>query len=257
MIPRPAHYLLRFDDLCPTHDRERWRRFLPILAEFRVKPILAVVPDNRDPELVVNEADRGFWAEMRELEADGASIGLHGFRHLWAARGRSLVPLHDESEFAGVPEAMQRQWIHEGLEILRDYGLNPTIWVAPRHGFDRATLRVLLQEGIGVLSDGFAQRPFLRGGVVWIPQQLWGPQHKRSGLWTICLHSNTATDAQIKDLREFLSQHRSQLTTVERVRAEFEATQLTLAEQIGQEAATIRIRTRRSLKTLLAAFDSH
>lgn len=252
MIPRPAQYLLRFDDLCPTHHRERWRRFLPILSEFRVKPILAIVPDNRDPELAVSTPDRGFWAEMRELEVEGATIGLHGFRHLWAARGRSLVHLHDISEFAGVPEAIQRQWIHEGLEILRDNGLHPAIWVAPRHGFDRTTLRVLRQEGVGVLSDGFAQRPFLRCGVVWIPQQLWGPEYKRHGLWTICLHANTATDAEVNELRDFLSRHRTQLTTVERVKAEFQPTRLTLMGRISAEVAATRFRARRSLKALLA-----
>jgi hypothetical protein len=255
MIPNPAQYLLRFDDLCPTHSRERWQRFPPLLAEFDIKPILAIVPDNRDPELAISEPDPAFWSGMRTLQSAGAAIGLHGFRHLWASRGRSLVPLHRLSEFAGAPEAMQRQWIREGIEILREHRLNPALWVAPRHGFDRATLRALREEGIGLLSDGFARRPFERGGMKWIPQQLWAPVAKSSGLWTICLHANTATDAEVEHLRGFLRQHAGRFTSVERVVAEFEPTRLKMMERIDAQRAILRLRARKILKDLLSNHD--
>jgi peptidoglycan/xylan/chitin deacetylase (PgdA/CDA1 family) len=248
MIPCPAQYLLRFDDLCPTHARERWMRFPPLLAKFGIRPILAIVPDNRDPELAVSAPDPEFWEEMRTLQAAGAAIGLHGFRHLCASRGRSLVPLHGVSEFAGAPEAIQRQWIREGLEILRGHRLDPILWVAPRHGFDCATLRALREEGIGLLSDGFARRPFIRGGLRWIPQQLWAPEQKASGLWTICLHPNTATDAEVERLRDFLREYAGQFTSVERVAAEMEPARLRLAERIGAEGAVLSFRARRVLK---------
>lgn len=51
MIPKPAQYLLRFDDLCPTVSRARWERFLPLIEEFGIRPILAVIPDNLDHSL--------------------------------------------------------------------------------------------------------------------------------------------------------------------------------------------------------------
>ena len=251
MIPRPAQYLLRFDDLCPTHDRIRWQRFLPIFAEFRLRPILAIVPDNRDPELAVSPPDPDFWQQMRSLEAAGATIGLHGFRHLWAGRGHSLIHLHDVSEFAGVPEEMQRQWVREGLEILRGHRLHPVVWVAPRHGFDRATLRALRQEGIRHLSDGFALRPFLRGGITWIPQQLWAPVYRHLGLWTICLHSNSAGDAQVEQLRDFLRAHSTQFTSVARIQAEFTPSRLSFPERVLAQGAAVRIRARHSLQSIL------
>ena len=253
MTARPAQYLLRFDDLCPTWARERWERFEPLLAEFGVRPILAVVPENHDEGLAPAAPDAEFWQTMRAMQAAGAVIGLHGFRHICASRGRSLVPLHVVSEFAGVAEATQRAWIHEGLEILRGHGLNPTIWVAPRHGFDRATLRALRAEGIGVLSDGFARRPFVRDGVVWIPQQLWAPEAKPSGLWTLCLHANTAPDGLAERLGAFLREHAEQFTTVERVMAEFEPEPLSIAESAGAAAAVLRINSRRRLKRWLAS----
>src|SRR5580692_1892225 len=150
MIPAPAEYLLRLDDLCPTISAERWRPFETLIDEFNLQPILAVIPDNRDPELKASAPDPAFWQRMRDLESSGAVIGLHGYRHVCGSRGRTLLGLDRTSEFAGVAPETQRWWIGDGLRILRAQGLNPRIWVAPRHGFDRYTLDALSAEGIAL-----------------------------------------------------------------------------------------------------------
>jgi predicted deacetylase len=248
MIPAPAEYLLRCDDLCPTMSTERWRRIESLIEEFQLQPILAVIPDNRDPELEVSPPDPAFWQRMRRLEGAGAIIGLHGYRHLCESRGRSLVGLARTSEFAGVPARTQREWIHEGLRILRGHGLNPKIWVAPRHGFDCETLNALCAEEITLLSDGFARVPFRRRGLTWIPQQLWGPVDKSKGLWTICLHPNTVSNAEIGALRAFLTVHSDQFTSVYRVLFRSQPTTLTLAERVYAEAALWRLRISRAAR---------
>jgi predicted deacetylase len=250
MTSGPAQYLLRFDDLCPTISRDRWLRFLPIIAEFGIQPILAVIPDNQDPELELSPPDPNFWASMRALQAAGATIALHGYRHICASKGGGLLPFHSQTEFAGVPKQTQRQWIQTGLSILRDHGLDPRVWVAPRHGFDRCTLRVLAEEGILAVSDGLARRPFRRAGLTWIPQQLWAPVEKPAGLWTICMHSNTASDGLVAGLHAFLRGHADQFTTVERVLAEAEPEELSLFELAQEALAMWRVRGSRMRKRL-------
>ncbi|MGA2671965.1 MAG: DUF2334 domain-containing protein [Terracidiphilus sp.] len=254
MIPRPAQYLLRFDDLCPTIGRAQWQRFLPLIEEFELRPILAVVPYNRDPALQLSPPDPEFWDQMRAMEKAGATIALHGYRHLCDRRGRSLVPLHRHSEFAGVSEETQRRWIGTGLEILRSKGLDPKIWVAPFHGFDSNTLLALREEGIEMLSDGFARVPFIRGGITWIPQQLWAPVNKPKGLWTICLHSNTVHGSQVDSLRAFLRRHAAQFTSVDRVVAELQPTELGPAERLYEAGVIWRIRASQVKKRLLRKF---
>lgn len=221
-----------------------------MIEEFNLKPILAVVPDNRDRELMRSDPDPTFWQRMRTLEASGASIALHGYQHLCGNKGKSLVPLHRHSEFAGVPLDLQRQWISAGLDILRGNGLNPRVWVAPRHGFDANTLLALREERIGLLSDGLARAPFLRQGLVWIPQQLWSPVDKRSGLWTVCIHSNTANRPQADKLRAFVSSHAAQFTSVDRIVEEFKPGPLSPRERIYELFAGWRIRTSRTKKRL-------
>ena len=157
-----------------------------------------------------------------------------------------MVRLHRFTEFAGVPRETQRQWIEAGASILRDKGLDPRVWVAPRHGFDRNTLWALRSEGIGVLSDGFARVPFTRGGITWLPQQLWSPVEKPSGLWTICVHSNTASSSLLDQLRAFLLQHAAQFTSVDRVVAELKPARLRTAERVYEILALWRVRSARA-----------
>jgi len=251
MIPDPAQYLLRFDDLCPTMSQSQWGRFLPVIEELRIRPILAVVPDNQDRELQQEPADPGFWTGMRALEAAGATIALHGFRHVCSSVGKSLVPLHQRSEFAGVDEHTQRQWIQAGLSMLQDRGLNPKVWVAPRHGFDSATLRALSAEGINTISDGLTRILFRRGGVTWIPQQLWGPAEKRRGLWTICMHCNSASGEDVDALVAFMRRNAGSFTSVDRVLSELEARELDVGEQIYERLTLLRIQASRLKRRLL------
>lgn len=240
----PAQFLLRLDDLCPTLHRARWERLLRLVEEFSLQPILAVVPENMDRELNLAPRDDRFWEEVRRLEATGADVALHGFRHLCRSKGRSLLPLHRHSEFAGVDEPTQQQWIESGLQLLRARGLSPRLWVGPRHGFDRTTLRVLRDVGIDLLSDGLAHRPFRREGLIWLPQQLWAPVEKDSGLWTICLHSNTLTSAQLEAFANFLRRHAAQFTSVDRVLEEWPCTPLSLGERLAEKLALWRIQLR-------------
>ena len=250
MPPTPARYLLRFDDLCPTVSAPRWSQCAALIHEFRLQPILAVVPNNRDPDLCVSPPDPAFWDHLCALQAAGAAIALHGYRHLCLSRGRSLIPLHPQSEFAGIPASTQRDWIRHGIAILRAHSLNPSLWVAPRHGFDALTLAALRAEGVTVLSDGLARRPFLRNGLTWIPQQLWAPLEKPSGLWTICLHPNTLADSGLVALRAFLSHHAPRFTSVDRALAEFPPTPLTLRERLSAHLDLTRLHVSRFAKTL-------
>ena len=252
MLPVPAQYLLRIDDLCPATAAGRWQEFAALIAEFRLHPILAIVPENRDPELCCSMPDPQFWQKMRALRKAGASIALHGYTHLCASRGRGLLRLSPWSEFAGVESGVQRSWIQHGIDRLRFQGLEPTVWVAPRHGFDLNTIRALRQEGIRAISDGFARRPFVRAGMIWIPQQLWEPAERARGIWTICMHPNTATGADLSRLRSFVRSHEEQFTSVERILADFAPAPLTVAERIYQGWALQRFRARRFRRRQLA-----
>jgi predicted deacetylase len=249
-LPKPAQYLLRIDDLCPTVHARRWDCIRLLIEEFGIRPILAVVPANKDPELEVSAPDPRFWIQMRAMEAAGAVIALHGYSHLCITRGKSLLPLHSTSEFTGLALDFQRSRIARGLQILRSHGLAPKLWVAPRHSFDLNTLAALRDQGIHYLSDGLARMPFQRGGVTWIPMQLWSPASRSRGLWTICIHPNTTNRARFEELRRFVRRHSDRFTSFDDVLAKFNTAPLNPYERLYEIIATGRLLLHLSLVRL-------
>lgn len=198
-------YLVRLDDAHPWRDRQRWDRIEVLLDRFSVKPIVAIIPDCRDPSLRVGDEDRLFWERVRSWQAKGWTLALHGHTHELVPCGRSLVPLNRYTEFAGLPESVQRDKIRSGWGRMVAEGVQPTVWVAPAHTFDRTTLKVLFEEtSIRIISDGLSDRCFVRFGFSWVPQQLWRPRKCPPGVWTLCLHPNDHTSEFEVQLEAFL-----------------------------------------------------
>lgn len=203
-----ARYLLRLDDACPTMDTTKWRAIEELLDARGIRPLVAVVPDNRDPVLQVDAPDPQFWDAVRRWAAKGWTIAMHGYQHQFHAvdRTRLLLPFYDRSEFAGLPYEAQAEKIRSSWRLFKDAGVEPTAWIAPAHCFDRVTLEALRAETpIRIVSDGLARAQFFELGFYWLPQQLWSVVPKTSGLWTICLHPNTMSGAQIEDLGRSLA----------------------------------------------------
>jgi len=183
--------LLRFDDLCPTMRWGVWDRVERLLDEKGVKPILAIVPENRDPKLMVEPANPLFWDRARAWQAKGWIIGQHGYQHVYDSSERGLVPWWPQSEFAGHTFEVQRDRVVEGMKALQVRGLNPRVWVAPSHSFDATTLTVLARVGLSIVSDGVGFRSSIdEAGLVWIPVQPWRLPGPRRGTATICIHHN-------------------------------------------------------------------
>lgn len=186
-----GRYLLRFDDLCPTLDWDVWDQVEPLLLEHGVRPILAVVPDNRDPHLVAGPERRDFWARVRAWQARGWAIGLHGYQHLYVNREPGILALNHRSEFAGLSFEAQLDKLGKGLALFAGEGVRADAWIAPSHSFDGNTLLALKALGLRVVSDGMALRPFRDAtGATWVPQQFASMRPMPWGVWTFCYHVN-------------------------------------------------------------------
>jgi predicted deacetylase len=195
-----ARFLVRFDDICPTMNWSVWAEIEKIIDAHQVKPILAVVPDNRDRHLEVESERRDFWDLVHGWQEKMWSIGWHGYQHVYDSTDSGLVGVHAGSEFAGLPEQQQRVKLDSAAEIFRERGIVPAIWVAPGHAFDWTTVRLLREHGLDAISDGYFLRAVRFGGCTWVPQQLWRFRAMRAGLWTVCYHHNAWTS---KDLARF------------------------------------------------------
>ena len=194
-MPKPV-FVYRIDDVTPRMDHEEFERHLDLFGQYEVRPLLGVVPDNRDPKLEVDKEKPDFWDRLRQLVADDrVEIAQHGYQHLYASGGNPLFGrlygFPARSEFAGLSYKEQRRKMEAGRRILNERGLATDVWMAPSHTSDRTTLRVLADLGFRAVSDGIALYPFRLAGLkTFVPQQLWEPKSVPLGVWTICLHPN-------------------------------------------------------------------
>ena len=178
-----------------------------------------VVPDNRDPKLVVGAVRADFWDRVRAWQAAGWCIALHGYQHRYETRNAGLMGINAYSEFAGLPEDVQRDKLVRALAIFQEQGVRADAWVAPAHSFDRVTVRLLLELGLGTISDGFYFRPVHHLGATWIPQQLWHFRPMPGGLWTVCLHCNRYGEVELNRLQTWLTTYADRITTLDAVAA--------------------------------------
>jgi predicted deacetylase len=149
-------FLLRFDDICPTMNWRMWLEIDELLLKMSIKPIIAVIPDNKYQILFIEKEKEDFWSYVKERQKIGWIIGVHGYQHLCVARNEGIISINSCSEFAGLGEEEQEDKIVKALEIFRANNVKPDLFIAPWHSFDYTTLRVLRRHGIGVISDGFS-----------------------------------------------------------------------------------------------------
>lgn len=227
-----SRYLVRFDDICPTMNWAMWEAIEARLVQFGVKPILAVVPDNRDRKLMVAPPQADFWARVRRWQAMGYTIAIHGYQHVYVNQNPGMLKLTPQSEFAGLPRAEQEAKLKSGLAIFAQQGVRAEAWVAPSHSFDRTTVEILADLGLTRISDGLWPRPFTEtNGITWIPQQLWDFQPRSAGIWTVCNHHNHWTPQRLEMFVESLRTYASRLTDVPSVLQDYAGRRLSLSDR--------------------------
>ena len=139
----PTQFILRFDDICPTMQWDVWSEIEVLLRRYNVKPILAVVPDNRDPVLQVAPPVADFWDRVRRWQDWGWTIALHGYQHLYVAKDGGLVNLRKKSEFASLPAGEQEDKLRRATAIFEREGIKSRVWIAPGNAFDETTVSLL------------------------------------------------------------------------------------------------------------------
>jgi len=214
-----AKYILRLDDACPTMDREKWGKIEVICDKYNIKPIVAVIPNNRDLKQMKNKEDPDFWERVKEWQSKGWYIALHGYEHVYITRHSGLLPFNRQSEFAGLSYEEQAEKIRKGWKVFQEKGIKAKIWVAPSHTFDENTLRVLkAYTDIEFISDGIAVFPFEKYGFKWIPQQFWRFRKMPFGVWTVCLHPNEMKEEEFLSTEDFIKKNYKYFIDIEKLK---------------------------------------
>lgn len=208
-------YLIRLDDACSTMDSKKWQRMEELLDMYGVRPMVGVIPANKDTKQQIDDVDSEFWNKVKRWEKKEWAIALHGYNHCFISDAGllGLNPLWARSEFSGVPLDIQKEKIRKGVEEFRANGIEPKYFFAPAHTYDENTLQALRDESsIRIISDTIATKPYRKRDFIFVPQ-MGGHciKMKIPGIWTFCLHPSAMTEEDFAVTESFLQVHKNEM----------------------------------------------
>ncbi len=203
-------YFFRLDDIAPNMNWDNFYRIRKIFDRHKIKPLIAVIPDAQDPKLTHWPENKDFWAIIGKLGCNEWIVGQHGYRHLSEGSG-GVLKIHGNGEFGGLDLELQKLMITSGQKIIKTHLINPEIFIAPRHSFDKNTIEALKINGFNYISDGIALYPFKKWGIIWLPQILWRPRKGLFGMITVAFHPNTMTEEDFNGLEKFIEKNRKKI----------------------------------------------
>lgn len=197
---------IRLDDITPDMNWENFFRLKKLFDQYDIKPLIGVVPDNRDPKLSIGEAREDFWELMRTLAYEDWTIAQHGYTHVYETTDSGILGVKEASEFAGIPYDEQYERIRKGRKILEENGLVCDVFMAPGHTYDENTLLALEQLKFHYVTDGYAEVPYYWKNLGFLPCTISTPKEPKR-FDTLCLHLNTMTEEAFKNLEAFLENY--------------------------------------------------
>lgn len=202
---------IRFDDITPEMDFEKFNKVKNILDSVGLKALVGVVPYCKDQTLRIEKQHEDFDVFLGELVKAGWTVALHGYNHLYTTKDKGIFPINEFSEFAGVDYDKQNVMIRQGISQLAEWGVKPEIFMAPGHTFDKNTLNALKANGLYKITDGFGEKPYIREGITFYPISKKRSEciSDKEGYSTYVLHTNTMTDDDIEKLEELITNNRS------------------------------------------------
>lgn len=186
--------LIRFDDMCPTMDYEEFNKAIEVLDRYNLTALLGVIPDCRDPELMLDNEHDNFWDYMKELESRGYKLAMHGYIHKYDIHYKVKKRKGLNSEFAAHSYDIQYKKIKDGKNILLNHNIKTDTFFAPSHSYDTNTIKALSSNGFKYMSDGYSFKPIKHGNTICIPCRSSGvPKIGKTGYYTAVFHPHEWT----------------------------------------------------------------
>ena len=75
--------LIRMDDICENMNWVLMDKCELLFDKYKIKPLLGVIPANKDPELLSYPKTEFFWDKVTNWKNKGWEITMHGCNHLY------------------------------------------------------------------------------------------------------------------------------------------------------------------------------
>ena len=194
--------LIRFDDVAENMNWNLMDRCEKLFLDYNIKPVLGVIPNNKDQELLSFPYRKNFWDKVRFWQSKNWMIAIHGYNHLYdnVTNKKDFFKHGGNSEFFGHSLEDQINKLKKSIEIFNKNKIKVRCFFAPNHTYDKNTFRALKSVGISEVIDGYGLAPYEYANIKFIPQLFYKPIFLPFGIHSTQIHLNTW---ELKDFNVF------------------------------------------------------
>jgi len=164
--------LIRLDDVAENMNWPLMRRCEKLFDKYNIKPLLGVISNNKDEQLLSYPKNDTFWSQVRIWKEKKWEISMHGYTHVYdtETHKKDYFNYGGKSEFFGHTYEEQFLRIKKSLEIFKRENVKIRSFFAPNHTYDLNTLIALKNNNIFNIIDGYGLMPFNKNNINFIPQ---------------------------------------------------------------------------------------
>ena len=209
--------LIRFDDIAPNMSWEMMDKCQKLLNYYDLKPVMGVIHDNQDNELLKYPKRENFWEIVKKWELNDWSIAMHGYNHLYdkETNKKDFFNYGGRSEFFGHSYEDQLSKIKKGLEIFEKNNIQIDTFFAPNHTYDRNTFKALKNSGILKIIDGYGLMPYSFNGIRFVPQLFYKLYLLPFGIQSAQIHINYWSDKDYTNFKKFIEKHHKKVISAD------------------------------------------
>jgi len=207
--------LIRLDDIAENMNWDLMEKSELLFEEYGIKPILGVIPNNKDNELLSYSKKNNFWEQVRNWRDKGWEIAMHGYTHVYdkICKNEDYFNYGGGSEFCGHTLETQISRIKNGLQKFKNEKIKIRSFFAPNHTYDKNTFVALKDLGINEVIDGYGLMPYIENDIKFIPQLFYKVFALPFGIQTLQIHLNYWEQKDFDNFEKFIKKHSNKIIT--------------------------------------------
>ena len=211
--------LIRIDDIAANMNWNYMDKCEKIFDDLKIKPLLGVIPNNKDPELLRYQLNEKFWDRVRDWRNKGWEISMHGLSHLYEVKTnkKDYFNYGGDSEFYGLDFDIQKKKIELGIEKFKNEKIKVRSFFAPNHTYDLNTLRALRESGIKIIVDGYGLFPYSEHDLFFVPQLFYKEIFLPFGIQSTQIHLNYWSDEYFDSFKKFIFKNKENILDLEQI----------------------------------------
>ena len=211
--------LIRMDDISENMNWALMDKCEKLFDKFKIKPLLGIIPINKDPELLKFPKNDRFWERVENWKNKGWEITMHGCHHLYTQKSdkNDIFNYGGNSEFYGLDYSMQLNKIKAGLEEFKKREIKVRSFFAPNHIYDSNTLKALKDSDIKIIIDGYGLFPYYKNEILFIPQLFYKEIFLPFGIQSTQMHINEWNDEAYNNFEIFVKKNYSKILNLNNI----------------------------------------